>query len=65
MKKVISACIYQVIQFDDKKEFEEYISKLQKNKQKYIIESEKELKHNKLEIRIMKQYNKNKFIERG
>jgi hypothetical protein len=65
MKKVVSACIYQVIQFDDKEEYENYILKLQKNKQKFIVESEKKLKNGKVEIKIMKQYNNNKFIERG
>lgn len=65
MKKVISACIYQVIQFDNKEEYNDYISKLQKNMQKYKIESERALKKTKIEIKIMKQYNNNKFIERG
>lgn len=65
MKKVVSACIYQVIQFDDKEEYENYILKLQKSKQKFIVESEKKLKNGKIEIKIMKQYNNNKFIERG
>ena len=37
LKKVISAAIYQMIQFDDEKEFEDYISKLQRNNQEFIL----------------------------
>lgn len=65
MKKVISACIYQLIQFDTKEEYEDYIFKLKKNKQKFKVESVEELKNNKIKVKIMKQYNKNKFIEGG
>ena len=65
MKKVVSAAIYQVIQFDDEKEFEEYILKLQRNHQEYILESKTKYPDGKVEIKIMKQYNNNKFIERG
>ena len=54
MKKVISAAIYQMIQFDDEKEFQEFILK----------EKAKE-PDGKVTIKIMKQYNNNKFIERG
>lgn len=65
MKKVISAAIYQVIQFDDETEFEDYISKLQRNNQEFILEEKTKYPDGKVEIKIMKQYNNNKFIERG
>lgn len=65
MKKVVSAAIYQIIQFDDEQEFENYILKLQQNHQEFILESKIKLSDDKIVIKIMKQYNNNKFIERG
>ena len=65
MKKVIAAAIYQVIEFDDEKEFEDYISKLEQNHQEFILEEKTKLPDGKVQIKIMKQYNNNKFIERG
>lgn len=65
MKKVVSAAIYQIIQFDDEQEFENYILKLQQNHQEFILESKTKYPDDKVEIKIMKQYNNNKFIERG
>ncbi len=65
MKKVISAAIYQMIQFDDEKEFEDYISKLQRNNQEFILKEKTKEPDEKVTIKIMKQYNNNKFIERG
>lgn len=64
MKKVISAAIYQMIQFDDEKEFEDYISKLQRNNQEFILKEKTKEPDGKVTIKIMKQYNNNKFIER-
>jgi len=65
LKKVISAAIYQMIQFDDEKEFEDYISKLQRNNQEFILKEKTKEPDGKVTIKIMKQYNNNKFIERG
>ena len=65
LKKVISAAIYQMIQFDDEKEFEDYISKLQRNNQEFILKKKTKEPDGKVTIKIMKQYNNNKFIERG
>ncbi len=65
MKKVVSAAIYQIIQFDDEQEFKNYILKLQQNHQEFILESKTKYPDGKVEIKIMKQYNNNKFIERG
>lgn len=65
MKKVVSAAIYQIIQFDDEQEFKNYILKLQQNHQEFILESKTKYPDDKVEIKIMKQYNNNKFIERG
>lgn len=64
MKKVISAAIYQVIQFDNEYELEDYISKLKRNNQKFILKEKTKYPDEKVEIKIMKQYNNNKFIER-
>ena len=65
MKKVIKAAIYQIIQFDDEKEFEDYIQKLERNKQEFILEEKTKCPDGKIQVKIMKKYNKNKFIERG
>ena len=65
LKKVISAAIYQMIQFDDEKEFEDYISKLQRNNQEFILKEKTKEPDEKVTIKIMKQYNNNKFIKRG
>ena len=65
VKKVVSAAIYQIIQFDDEQEFKNYILKLQQNHQEFILESKTKYPDGKVEIKIMKQYNNNKFIERG
>ena len=65
MKKVVSAAIYQIIQFDNEEEFQNYISKLQQNHQKYILVQKIKHPDGKVEIKIMKQYNNNKFIEGG
>ncbi len=65
MKKVVSAAIYQIIQFDNEEEFQNYISKLQQNHQKYILVQKMKHPDDKVEIKIMKQYNNNKFIEGG
>ena len=65
MKKVVSAAIYQIIQFDNEEEFQNYILKLQQNHQKYILVQKTKSPDDKVEIKIMKQYNNNKFIEGG
>ena len=52
MKKVISAAIYQVIQFDDEMEFENYISKLHRNNQEFILEEKTKYPDGKVEINI-------------
>lgn len=54
-----------MIQFDDEKEFEDYISKLQRNNQEIILKEKTKEPDGKVTIKIMKQYNNNKFIERG
>ena len=54
-----------MIQFDNEKEFEDYISKLQRNNQEFILKEKVREPDEKVTIKIMKQYNNNKFIERG
>jgi hypothetical protein len=61
MKKVLSAWIEQVLQFDSKLEYMAYISELEQKKQKF-----REIGHNqdvsgKVTLRIRKQYNNNVF----
>lgn len=61
MKKVLNACIDQVLQFDNVNEYDTYIKELNSKRIKFKIESTNS-KSKKVIVRIRKQYNKNKFI---
>ena len=61
MKKVLNACIEQILQFDNITEYDAYIKELNDKKIKFKIEST-DSKGKKVIVRIRKQYNKNKFI---
>ncbi len=60
MKKVISACIEQFIEFDSKGEYKAYERKLSQGKKKYEILSVKSRK-GKYIVHLKKQYNNNSF----
>ena len=52
VKRVISAAIYQEIQFDNEQEFQNYILKLQKCNQEFILEQKIEFPDGKINIKI-------------
>lgn len=61
MKKVISACIEQFIEFDSKEEYEAYERELSQGKKKYEILSVKSRK-GRYFVHLKKQYNNNSFL---
>lgn len=63
-KKVISACIDQVIQFDSELEVDRYKDDLKHKKQIFKIMWKNTLDNGKVLIRIRRQYN-NHFMEEG
>ena len=64
MKKVITACVDQVLEFDSEKEIDKLIDDLRSKKQRFSVTWKRVLKNGKIQIRIKKQYN-NHFMEIG
>lgn len=58
MKRIIAACIDQVVEFSDKESYEAYIRDLECGRpQKYKVSSYEEQESGSIRIRIRKQYN--------
>ena len=64
MKKVISACIDQVIQFDSDQEVDRFLEHLGSKKQRFTVMWKNSLNGGKVQIRIRRQYNQH-FMEEG
>lgn len=64
MKKVISACIDQVLQFDSEKEIDSFLEDLKFKKQRFSVIWKNTLNTGKVQIRIKRQYNQH-FMEEG
>ena len=64
MKKVIAACIDQILQFDSKEELERFLKGLECKKQLYTVVWENNLNDGIVQIRIRRQYN-NHFMKEG
>lgn len=62
MKKIISACIDQVILFDEELELERFINHLKSRKQKFRLVTKEVKDDGKVLVRIKRQYN-NHFME--
>ena len=62
MKKVISACIDQVIQFDSEQEVDDYLENLKSKKQRFTVAWKNDLGNGKVQVRIKRQYNQH-FME--
>lgn len=62
MKKVVSACIEQILEFDTQKEAADYIEKVRTSKKGFRIVSHEEVGE-KYRIRIQLQYNNSPLIE--
>lgn len=63
MKKVIAACIDQVLQFDSEQEVDRFIEQLKQKKQQFKIVWKNTLDDGNVQVRIKKQYNNNDFME--
>ena len=62
MKKVISACVDQIIEFDSEQEIDKLIEFLKSRKQRFTIVWKNTLNNGKIQIRIKKQYNNNDLM---
>lgn len=61
MKKIVSAWIEQILQFDSKLEYMAYISDLEQKKRKFTVVKYNQDTSGKVTSRIRKQYNNNTF----
>lgn len=64
MKKVISACVDQILEFDSEQEIDRLLEGLRFKKQRYSVVWKNTLNNGKVQLRIKKQYN-NHFMEVG
>ena len=62
MKKILSACIEQVIQFDDDREFDKLTNLLIGRKQDFRVVSSYHNQDGKLIVKIRRQYNNNVLL---
>lgn len=65
MKKVISACVDQILQFDSEQEVDKYIEQLSGKKQLFQIVWKNKLDNGTVQIRVKKQYNNTDFMKGG
>lgn len=61
MKKIVSAWIEQILQFDSKLEYMAYISDLEQKKRKFTVVKYNQDTSGKVTSQIRKQYNNNTF----
>ena len=62
MKKVISACIDRILQFNSEYEVDHYIEDLKRRKQTYQLVWKNTLKNGDVQIRIKTQFNQSHFM---
>ena len=60
MKHIEAAWIEQILTFDDPQEVQSYLDELDSRGIQYSV-----IKHERLTLRIRKQYNKNTFLREG
>ena len=61
MKKILSAWIEQILQFNSKLEYMAYISDLEQKKQEFSVVEQEQDSSGKVTLHIKKQYNNNVF----
>jgi len=64
MKKVLSACIEQELEFDTKQEMDDFHEELKQGSKKFRVVSSGK-KKGKYQMYVIRQYNKNNFPEGG
>lgn len=65
MKKIISAWIEQIVEFESEMEYAAFQHDLKAGKKLYRILEEEKLPNGKYKVHLMKQYNNNRFPEGG
>ena len=65
MKKVISACIDRILQFNSECEVDCYIEDLKRGKKVYQVVWKNTLDDNRIQIRIRTQYNQSDFMDKA
>lgn len=63
MKKVIAACIDQVLLFDSILEVDAWELSMRKKCQEYVIKSREILDDGSCKVRVKKRYNNNVFLD--
>lgn len=61
MKKILSAWIEQILQFDSESEYTAYVRDLEQKKQKFSVVEQNQDDSGKVTLHIKKQYNNNIF----
>lgn len=64
MKKILSAWIEQILEFDSKLEYLAYLEELRMKAGKFKVMKQNQLESGKVILRIRKQYNRNVFPEK-
>lgn len=62
MKKVVAACIDQILMFDSEKEFEVYEENLKRKHVIYAVKQVDIVEEGKCIVRVKRQYNNNDFM---
>ena len=65
MKKVISACIDQVLLFDSVSAFDRWEADLKRKHQEYAIKKVEYFEDGSCKVRVKKRYNNNAFLDEG
>lgn len=65
MKKVLAACIDQVLLFDSIQEVDSLEADLKRKHQTYAIKQIEHLENGQVKVRIKKRYNNNEFLDEG
>ena len=61
MKKILSAWIEQILQFDSESGYRAYVRDLEQKKQKFSVVEQEQDSSGKVTLHIKKQYNNNIF----
>lgn len=65
MKKILEACIEQILQFDNEMEWIAFHHNLKTGRKAYEVLSEEKQIDGSVIVHIKKQYNNNKFLKDG
>lgn len=61
MKRIVFACLDEMLHFDSKEEYAAFIERLDRNNRIYKIDNVKEQKDHSVNIRIKRQYGNASF----